>query len=95
MNLIADFVTYFLFLLQTCTCVAFSPPCKSSVIVAADQESTPSSPSSLPHLELVAGYGDGSLWVFDVQKARMVQKMQPHAAPVRAVTYSTDGEKQV
>ena len=90
MNLIADFATYFL---QTCTCVAFSPPCKSSVIVAADQESTPSSPSSLPHLELVAGYSDSSLRVFDVEKARMVQKMQPHAAPVRAVTYSTDGEK--
>ena len=68
--------------------MAFSP----SVTTAADRESTPGSPSPLPHL--VTGYNNGSLRVFDVERARAVQKMQPHAAPVRAVTYSTDGEKQ-
>jgi len=41
---------------------------------------------------LVAGYGDGSLRVFDAVEARVVKKMQPHEREVRAVAYSHDGQ---
>lgn len=40
---------------------------------------------------VVAGYGDGTLRVFDVTRAKFVKKMQPHSEEVRAVSYSQDG----
>ena len=41
---------------------------------------------------LVAGYGDGSLRVFDAAGARVAKKVRPHEKEVRAVAYSHDGQ---
>ena len=40
---------------------------------------------------LVAGYGDGTVRVFDVERGRMLRKMQPHAQSVRAVAFFREG----
>ena len=48
--------------------------------------------TSLPE-NMVAGYSDGTIRVFDVTNAQMVRKMHPHGAPVKALSYSFDGEK--
>ena len=41
---------------------------------------------------VVAGYADGTVRMFDLNKVEMILKMQPHAAPVTAISYSSDGE---
>ena len=38
---------------------------------------------------LAAGYGDGTLRVFDTNKAEMVMKVQPHRTCVTAVIYGS------
>lgn len=39
----------------------------------------------------VAGYSDGTVRLFDIEKVHMVMKMQPHANSVTAITYAADG----
>lgn len=70
--------------------MAFSPK-QSLLAVANTNEQGP--PLSTEHL--VAGYSDGTLRVFDVGKVQMVQKMHPHASPVKAVAYSVNGKECV
>lgn len=40
---------------------------------------------------IVAGYSDGTVRMFDVNKVEMVLKMHPHAVSVTAITFSSDG----
>jgi len=60
--------------------------------ITSTNEQGPPPSTSLPSPHLVAGYSDGTLRVFDMGKVQMVRKMQPHAAPIRAVTYSANGK---
>ena len=46
--------------------------------------------SKLPHL--AAGYGDGTVRMFDLNKVEMLLKMHPHAASVTAISFSSDGK---
>ena len=46
-------------------------------------------PESLPYI--VAGYSDGTVRMFDVNKVEMVLKMHPHAVSVTAISFSSDG----
>ena len=41
---------------------------------------------------IVAGYGDGTVRMFDLNKVEMVLKMQPHASKVTAICFSADGK---
>ena len=43
----------------------------------------------LPHI--VAGYSDGTVRMFDVNKVEMILKMHPHAVAVTAISFSSDG----
>ena len=43
----------------------------------------------LPHI--AAGYGDGTVRMFDLNAVEMVLKMHPHAMAVTAITFSSDG----
>ena len=38
---------------------------------------------------VAAGYGDGTIRVFDTNKAEMVLKVQPHRSSVTAVAYGS------
>lgn len=40
---------------------------------------------------VVAGYGDGTVRMFDINKEEMVLKMHPHAVSVTAISFSSDG----
>ena len=40
----------------------------------------------------MAGYSDGTVRMFDVNKVEMVLKMHPHAVSVTAISFSSDGE---
>lgn len=39
-----------------------------------------------------AGYSDGTIRIFDLGKVEMVMKMQPHAAAVTAIAFSSFGK---
>ena len=39
----------------------------------------------------VAGYNDGTIRIFDLGKVELVMKLQPHAASVTAISFSSDG----
>lgn len=41
---------------------------------------------------VVAGYGDGTVRMFDINKEEMVLKMHPHAVSVTAISFSSDGK---
>lgn len=41
---------------------------------------------------LVAGYGDGTVRMFDLNAVKMVLKMHPHAVAVTAIAFSSDGK---
>ena len=41
---------------------------------------------------IVAGYSDGTVRLFDLGQVEMILKMQPHAVAVTAITYSSDGK---
>ena len=45
--------------------------------------------SSLPWL--VAGYSDGTVRLFDLNRVEMTLKMHPHALATTAVCFSADG----
>ena len=40
---------------------------------------------------LVAGYSDGTVRLFDLNRVEMTLKMHPHAASTTAVCFSVDG----
>lgn len=72
------------FVIQKCTCLAFAP----SELPAADNLKEKSK-VNLPFV--VAGYGDGTVRMFDINKEEMVLKMHPHAVSVTAISFSSDG----
>ena len=75
---------------KSCYCVTFAPtPATAVKIKAKKSHSKCKRPPVLP--ALMAGYSDGTVREFDMNKGRMVRKMQPHAEPVRAVAYFSDG----
>ena len=41
--------------------------------------------------KVVAGYSDGTVRMFDLNKVEMVLKMHPHAVSVSAIQFSADG----
>ncbi|XP_056017616.1 WD repeat-containing protein 90-like isoform X2 [Ostrea edulis] len=69
---------------QKCTCLAFAP----GQLPAAD-DSKEKIKVCLPFI--VAGYSDGTVRMFDVNKEEMVLKMHPHAVSVSAISFSSDG----
>lgn len=75
---------------KSCTCLAFAPSQVIAAIGSNEKEPGQVSPSDVP--DLVAGYSDGTVRVFNIVDVKMARKMQPHAAIVRAVMYSFDGE---
>ena len=61
---------------QSCLCLAWSPPS-----------------CGRPEEEHVAaGYSDGTLRVFSIARSAVELKMCPHAAAIRALAFSADGE---
>lgn len=72
------------FVIQKCTCLAFAP----GELPAAD-DMKEKSMVNLPFV--VAGYGDGTVRMFDINKEEMVLKMHPHAVSVTAISFSSDG----
>jgi WD40 repeat protein len=40
---------------------------------------------------IAAGYSDGTVRVFDIDKVEMILKMHPHAVSVTAISFSSDG----
>ena len=42
---------------------------------------------------LVAGYGDGTVRVFDVNSVEMRLKLHPHSVAVTAIAFAADGER--
>jgi WD40 repeat protein len=79
---------------KSCTCLAFAPQQARGCIGDNEQERGQLSPSSgstcIP--DIVAGYSDGTVRIFDATGVKMVRKMQPHATTVKAVMYSFDGK---
>lgn len=75
---------------KSCTCVAFAPLQTSAAIGDNEQEYGQLSPSNIP--DIVAGYSDGTVRIFNINEVKIVRKMQPHASTVTAVMYSFDGE---
>ena len=85
------------FYLQACTCIDFSPV-KPDGIVRTTVSNTDSAPV-MSHQKIdaklmpliAAGYSDGTVRVFDINKAEMILKMHPHAVSVTAISFSSDG----
>ena len=78
---------------KSCTCLAFAPQQARAYIGDNEQEQGQLSPSSATCIpDVVAGYSDGTIRIFDATGVKMVRKMQPHATIVKAVMYSCDGE---
>ncbi|KAK3091415.1 hypothetical protein FSP39_019740, partial [Pinctada imbricata] len=74
---------------QTCTCVAFSP--QKSRPDPNYQSQDPDSAEEKILSNVTAGYSDGTIRMFDVNKVEMVLKMHPHAVSVTAISFSSDG----
>ena len=85
---------------QACTCLdvapgnpSQTPGYKTQSVVKPPPVSThtplSASESTLPHL--IAGYSDGTVRMFDLNKVEMVLKMHPHAVMVTAIIFSADG----
>ncbi|WAQ96619.1 WDR90-like protein [Mya arenaria] len=53
------------------------------------RQDAPARPGVLPNI--VAGYSDGTVRMFDVNKVEMILKMHPHAVAVTAISFSSDG----
>ena len=79
---------------KSCTCLAFAPQQARAGIGDNEQEQGQLSPSSatcsIP--DVVTGYSDGTVRIFDATGVKMVRKMQPHATTVKAVMYSFDSK---
>ena len=86
---------------QPCNCLAFAPvhrPKTKTTLSTSDNNTViaHTAPGDddeanrpLPHI--AAGYGDGTVRMFDLNRVEMVLKMQPHAASVTAICFSADG----
>ncbi|XP_064636675.1 WD repeat-containing protein 90-like [Lineus longissimus] len=80
---------------QACNCLAFAPPRDDTTILSQHISETlatvhkTSTQLTLP--SIVAGYSDGTVRVFDVNRVEMMLKMHPHAVAVTAISFSTDG----
>lgn len=77
---------------KACNCVAFAPLSNSLGLSVNKQGQPETSPSSTVP-DVVAGYSDGTLRIFDLQNVKMRRKMQPHAEAVQVVAYSLDGKQ--
>ena len=75
---------------KSCTCVSFAPQPTRAIIGDNEEGQKQSSSSEIPNV--VAGYSDGTVRIFDVAGVKMLRKMQPHADAVKAVLYSFDGK---
>ncbi|XP_041363253.1 WD repeat-containing protein 90-like isoform X2 [Gigantopelta aegis] len=81
---------------QACTCISFAPdqPAPHESVVSSSESEVILShrrrdSKLVPYI--AAGYSDGTVRMFDVNKAEMVLKMHPHAVAVTAVSFSSDG----
>ncbi|XP_074053166.1 WD repeat-containing protein 90 isoform X2 [Macrotis lagotis] len=72
-----ELVVQFQVLNQSCLCLAWSPPGRSS---RAD------------HQQVVAGYSDGTIRVFSISRTEMELKMHPHPVALTAISFSVDGQ---
>lgn len=54
-------------------------------------QTSPKARDSINQSHCVAGYGDGTVRVFDLGRVEMIMKMQPHAASVTHISFSPDG----
>lgn len=72
---------------QPCDCVVFSHSQSAKNSINKDSQ-----PDCIPPTDkmLAAGYGDGTLRVFDVDKLILMLKLQPHSTKVTAVAFSPD-----
>lgn len=61
-----------------------------STVSSIDRRDVSKRESQLPNI--VAGYSDGTVRMFDVNKVEMVLKMHPHAVAVTAISFSSDGK---
>ncbi len=57
----------------------------TTIVAHIPQGEAPSIPS------IAAGYSDGTVRMFDLEKVEMVLKMHPHAVAVTAIKFSADG----
>ena len=67
--------------------MAFAPPALAQMVNEQGQGRVSSS--------VVAGYGDGTLRVFDMKSVKMKQKMKPHSEAIQVVAYSIDGKNDM
>ena len=83
-------------ILQSCMCLSFSP------VVTTSVSSVPNSGTAVPvvaHItedksllpNIVAGYSDGVIRMFDLNRVEMILKIHPHSAAVSALKFSADG----
>ncbi|KAK2180206.1 hypothetical protein NP493_453g01010 [Ridgeia piscesae] len=85
---------------QSCNCLAFcpvivEPGCRTtntlSNLDAAPVVATKQQEEKLRLPNIVAGYSDGTVRMFDLGKVEMALKMHPHATAVTAISFSSDG----
>ncbi|RMX43573.1 hypothetical protein pdam_00010827, partial [Pocillopora damicornis] len=86
---------------KNCNCVSFSPvptatPTKSvtnegQTIATVHPQPQPDDETIIHPSHCAAGYSDGTIRIFDLGKVEMVMKMQPHAAAVTAIAFSSFG----
>ena len=74
-----------------CNCVAFAPPSPKAAAAACGGSGDKNKPDSPAVPTLVAGYGDGTVRVFDVNTVEMQFKLHPHSVSVTAIAFSADG----
>ena len=87
-------IVLFQALKNACNCVAFAPLSNPLGFSVNEQGQAGASPSSTVP-DIVAGYSDGTLRIFDIVNVKMTRKMQPHAEAVHAVAYSLGGKQLV
>ena len=84
---------------QSCNCLAFAPvnPPATTQTTVSNLDGPPvlahrpaEEQQSLPNI--AAGYSDGTVRMFDLNRVEMVLKMHPHAMAVTAICFSADGE---
>nr|XP_021492810.1 WD repeat-containing protein 90 isoform X1 [Meriones unguiculatus] len=71
-----ELVIQFQVLNQSCLCLAWTPP----------------SCGRPEQQQVVAGYSDGTLRVFNISRTAMELKMHPHRTALTAIAFSTDGQ---
>ncbi|XP_013393033.1 WD repeat-containing protein 90-like [Lingula anatina] len=84
---------------QACTCLCFAPPRSdqstrttvSNLGTSAPVVSHSREPSKLLLPHVAAGYSDGTVRMFDLNKVELILKMHPHAVTVTAINFSSDG----